>query len=108
MMTLNKYFKTHDWFYAGYYLSSQINGRLYVLSISLNHVARLVDVVYGDIFSVKEDVKNTDSLSEEEMKDLVTGLFKVPAYKKKDDIFNLWHKLSGQESIGRFAAQVLE
>lgn len=86
---------------AGNFLSNQVTGRLYVLSVRCKNWVELIDVVTG-VEVRSHEVEYESRPCEMDMKCL---LYDVPLDTKES--FEGWYKISPQEAIGRFAKLVL-
>jgi len=110
MMTLIEHFKTKVSLPIGSFLSCQIDGNMYVISLTemvgLNAFS-LVNIMTGEVLA-KGHLLGSNFVRESELRRSLSSLFEVPNNKTKEDFFILWFKLSKQEAIGKFASLVLE
>lgn len=111
MTTIKKYFKGHKHIRVYSFLTYQVNGRLYIIGVN-RYGVYLTDVLWGKKIEVLQGHEHLNYLTEIEFKAL---LFKAseaigcPGSKEeKREISILWHKMSEQETVGKFASMVLK
>jgi len=104
MHTLTKHFKGHEGIRAGTFITNQQNGRLYVLG-SNGREAYLTDILWGCQYKGVIHPMDHDILDEAEMMYLIID---VSRQLEVNPAFHMWHKLSDQEVIGKFASLILK